>query len=313
MAFTLRQLTYFVAAAETQSVTLAAQRVNISQPAISAAIAQLETELGSQLFIRHHAQGLSLTSPGRALMREAQALLRQADGLYTVAANLDRLPRGDIAVGWFTTIAPIVMPELVQSFMGLCPDAVVRTVVAHQEGLFDALRQARIDLAITYDVQVPPDIQFQPLATLPPQVLLAVNHPLAERRHVSLKELAPLPMVLLDLPLSREYFYALFMAERLEPTVAWRTDQPDVVRTLIANGYGYGIFNVRPRSNQAVDGKTVVTVPLAGRVQPVRLGIATLSALRPTRVAQAFIDHGVARINSTHVPGMAPLAPAAGR
>jgi len=59
--FSFRQLSYFIAAAETGSITLASKRANISQPAISTAISHVERELGVQLFLRHHAQGLSLT------------------------------------------------------------------------------------------------------------------------------------------------------------------------------------------------------------------------------------------------------------
>ena len=68
MRYTLRQIEYFIATAETGSITLASERVNISQPSISTAIAHLEEELGTQLFVRRHAQGLSLTSAGRLLL-----------------------------------------------------------------------------------------------------------------------------------------------------------------------------------------------------------------------------------------------------
>ena len=68
-----------MATAETGSVTLAAQRVNISQPSVSAAIAELESRFGVDLFVRHHAQGLSLTAPGRTLLLEAKRLVEQAE------------------------------------------------------------------------------------------------------------------------------------------------------------------------------------------------------------------------------------------
>ena len=78
MRFTFRQLEYFVAAGETGSITLASERIHISQPSISTAISNLETELGVRLFIRHHAQGLSLTPAGRRLLHEVKGLLAQA-------------------------------------------------------------------------------------------------------------------------------------------------------------------------------------------------------------------------------------------
>jgi DNA-binding transcriptional LysR family regulator len=93
MKFTFRQLAYFIAAAETGSITLASKRANISQPAISTAISHIERELDVQLFLRHHAQGLSLTPAGRALLRDAKQLLKQADGLYSAAADISHQMR----------------------------------------------------------------------------------------------------------------------------------------------------------------------------------------------------------------------------
>jgi DNA-binding transcriptional LysR family regulator len=187
MSFTLRQLSYFVAAGETCSITLASQRVNISQPAISAAISQLEEELGTQLFVRHHAQGLSLTSAGRSLLREAHLLLRQADGLYAAAADLQRKPSGEMSVGWFSTLAPLLMPALVRSFTESYPGTTVRSQVSHQADLLAALRRADIDVAITYDLLLSVDISFTPLVDLPPYAIVGANHPLATRASVSLK------------------------------------------------------------------------------------------------------------------------------
>ncbi|MCW0014735.1 LysR family transcriptional regulator, partial [Burkholderia pseudomallei] len=70
--YSLRQLRYFVVTAETLSFTAAARRLHISQPSISTALADLEASFGVQLFIRHHASGLSLTQAGRRLPGEGR-------------------------------------------------------------------------------------------------------------------------------------------------------------------------------------------------------------------------------------------------
>jgi DNA-binding transcriptional LysR family regulator len=152
MKFTLRQLAYFIAAAETGSITLASKRVSISQPAISTAISHLESEFDVQLFLRHHAQGLSLTPAGRTLLREAKQLVKQAEGLYSAAADISHQMRGELTVGWFSSLAPIVMPEVVQSFLKAFPDTRIRSQECGQEGLITRLREAQIELAITYDL-----------------------------------------------------------------------------------------------------------------------------------------------------------------
>jgi DNA-binding transcriptional LysR family regulator len=308
MKFSFRQLTYFIAAGETGSITLASKRANISQPAISTAIAHIERELDVQLFLRHHAQGLSLTPAGRALLRDAKQLLKQAEGLYSAAADISHHMRGELSVGWFSTLAPIVMPELVGSFLKAFPETKIRSLESHQEGLLNSLRRAESEVAITYDLQISDDFAFLPLATLAPYALFGTSHPLARERTVKLTQLAPLPMVLLDMPMSREYFLALFIRERLEPNIVWSSAQFDVVRTMVANGLGYTLANVRPRADVALDGRRVHRVTLAGDAPPLRIGIATLKALKKTRLVEAFERHCQELISETYIPGMAPAS-----
>ena len=300
-------MTYFIAAAETSSITLASKRANISQPAISTAISHIERELDVQLFLRHHAQGLSLTPAGRALLRDAKQLMKQAEGLYSAVADISRLPRGELSVGWFSTLAPIVMPEVASAFLKAFPDVRLRSIESDQEGLLAGLRRAETEVAITYDLQISDDIEFRPLASLPPYALFGASHPLAHERTVKLSQLAPAPMVLLDMPMSREYFLALFIRERLEPNIVWSSAQLSVVRTMVANGLGYTLANVRPRADTALDGRRLYRVALSGDQPPVRIGIATLKELKKTRLVEAFERHCCELVSDGYIPGMAPF------
>jgi DNA-binding transcriptional LysR family regulator len=305
MKFSFRQLSYFIAAAETGSITLASKRANISQPAISTAISHIERELAVQLFLRHHAQGLSLTPAGRVMLRDAKQLMKQADGLYSAAADISQQLRGELSVGWFSTLAPIVMPELVQSFLRAYPETKIRSVESHQEDLSKSLRAAEIEVAITYDLQIRDDIHFVPLAPLPPYAMFGTSHSLSRERSVRLSQLAPLPMVLLDMPMSREYFMTLFIRDRLEPNIAWSSSNFDVVRTMVANGMGYTLANVRPRAEVALDGRRLVRVPITGDPPAVRIGIATLKQLKKTRLVEAFERHCQELVTESYIPGMA--------
>jgi len=309
MKFTLRQLGYFVAAADAGSITLASKRANISPPAISTAISHIERLLEVQLFLRHHAQGLSLTPAGRVFLRDAKQLLKQAEGLHAAAADLSHPMRGELTVGWFSTLAPIVMPELLQLFLRAHPGIQVRSVEDHQEGLLESLRRAEAEIAITYDLQISDDMAFLPLATLAPYALFDARHPLARERSVRLAQLEPLPMVLLDMPMSRDYFMALFIRERLTPNVVFASEQLEVVRGMVANGLGYTLANVRPRAEVALDGRRVCRVPLSGDLPPVRIGIATLKELKKTRLVETFERHCREHISEAYVPGMAPPLP----
>lgn len=304
MRYTLRQLEYFVAAGETGSITLASERVNISQPSVSTAISHLEKELGVQLFIRHHAQGLSLTSAGRSLLHEAKSILAQAEGLYTLASDTNGRVRGTLSVGCMVTLAPMLAPELSHSFTTAFPETQIRHVEGDHETLFEGLRRAEVDIAIMYDLQVAEDIAFAPLARLPPYVLLSETHPLARYPAITLQELMQHPFILLDLPLSREYFLGIFMSEGLTPLIATRSAHQEVVRTMVANGYGYTILNARPRSEYALDGRRLVRVPLAGEHRPLVIGTATSKLLVQPKLVHAFEEHCRAFISDSYIPGM---------
>jgi DNA-binding transcriptional LysR family regulator len=203
------------------------------------------------------------------------------------------------------------MPEVVNSFLKAHPQTRIRSLESHQEGLLRSLRRAEAEVAITYDLQITEDVAFVPLATLPPYAMFGTSHPLARERSVRLSQLSALPMVLLDMPMSREYFLALFIRERLEPNIVWMSPQFDVVRTMVANGLGYSLANVRPRAGVALDGRRVHRVPLAGDAPPLCIGIATLKELKKTRLVEAFERHCEALICESYIPGMAGETPRA--
>lgn len=307
LRITLRQLVYFVAAAETGSVKLAAERVHISQPSISAAIAHLEQELGLQLFVRHHAQGLSLTPAGMELLREVKALLRGAEQLRVAAGALANELTGPLDVGCLLTLAPIIIPEVSYTFEQRHPKVRIRMTEGDQQVLLDRLCTAEISVAITYDLAVPSDMCFEPLAQLPPYAYVAADHPLASRGSVSLRELAPEPLVLLDLPLSRDCFLSLFHDKHLVPNVCKVSSSMEVVRSLVARGYGYSVANFRPVNMTSLDGKPLAYLAIDDDARPLYLGILTLKGVRHTRVAYEFIEHCRALIRNDSIPGMTTL------
>ena len=305
MKFTLRQLEYFIAAAESGSIVGAAQRANISAPSVSTAIAHLEQEFGVPLFVRHHAQGLSLTPAGRSLLREARLGVRHMEGLYAAATENGQL-RGTLNVGCLVTLAPMVMPELAGSFMRANPGCTIEPTAHHQEDLLQGLRRAQIDVALTYDLQAGEDIAYEPLVALPPYALFGADDELRARKSVRLVELARRPLILLDLPISREYLLGLFMRADLTPHVSWRSPHPEVIRSMVANGFGYALFNARPKSLSAMDGRRVYPVRLAGTHPPAVLGLASLKGHGGSRLVQAFAAHCREQVTNRQIPGMAP-------
>ncbi|GAA3545045.1 LysR family transcriptional regulator [Zobellella aerophila] len=288
MRFTLKQLRYFVVAGELSSVTRAAEQLHVSQPSISSAILHLEDVTGLQLFVRHHAQGLSLTPSGRQFIVKAKQLLGQADGLAHYANTLGQDVAGSLRIVGFPTFTPILVPGLIRRFNDVYPAVNVQCDEMHQKDIIQGLQDGRYELALTYDLQIPSYIEFEPLMEFPPYAVMALDHPLADRDELSLAELADYPMVLLDWPMSREYFFSLFLSLDLEPNFAYYAKSMDMVRGLVANGFGYSLFNTPLANNLALDGTAFKHVPLKENLRPMRMGIARLTQFRVTPVVEAF-------------------------
>jgi len=302
--FTLRQLEYFVAVGEAGSIALASDKVNVSSPSISAAINQLEKEFGLPLFVRQHAQGLSLTLAGRRMLRQAKLVLREADGLNDLAADISGEIRGPLSIGCLLTFAQVVLPSVRRGFETEYPDVRISQREMNQSELFSALRRAEIDIALTYDLDLPADLQFKGLLDLPPYALVGESHPLAHLPSVSVDQLKGYPMVLLDLPHSSDYFMSFFAQIGTKPIIAERTRDMAVMRSLVANGFGYSIANVRPLNDRSPDGKALVSIPLLGSVRPMRLGLLTANDALNTSVIRAFVAYFGECLKTGKVPGL---------
>lgn len=291
LRFTLRQLEYLVAVGEAGSIAAASDRVNVSSPSISAAIAQLEAEFGLALFVRKHAHGLTLTQGGRQFVAQARAVLAEAARLNDIAGAITGEVRGPLSVGCLQTFAQVVLPRLRRGFIDRYPAVEFHQSELDQTGIFEGLRSATLDVALTYDLDIPSDIRFEPMIQLPPYAILPEDHPLAGRATVSPAELADLPMVLLDLPFSNDYFLQVFAREGLRPRIVERTRDMGVMRSMVANGFGYSIANIGPLSEIAPDGGRLCHVPLGGPVRSLNLGLALIDGAGVALTVRAFLDH----------------------
>ena len=300
LRYSLRQLRYFVVTAEALSFTAAARRLHISQPSISTALAELEASFGVQLFIRHHASGLSLTPAGRDMLGQARNLLKNAEELQSAAREMDGGMSGAIALGCMVSLAPPLMPLLMSRFVAEYTGINFRTLEAHQDDLLRGLHDGTLDIALTYSLDLTEDIAFTPLVPLPPYVILPHGHRLARSKAVSLRDLIDEPYVMLDLPHSREYFAALFDAVGARPVPIFRSSQPEVVRGMVANGLGYSILNFPLKSTRTVDGADFVIKPFKEDVTATTLGIAQSRNLKPRQIVQRFAQFCEQQIRALH-------------
>lgn len=303
LRFTLRQLEYFVAVGECGSIAGASEKVNVTAPSISAALSQLQKEFGLPLFVRKHAQGLSLTQPGRQFMVQAKQVLAEAHALNRLAGDISGSVQGPLSVGCLLTFAQLLVPALRRGFSKQYPHVQLSQFELNQMEILEGLRRGEIDLALTYDMYLPQDLEFVPLRTLPPFAMLYDTHPLAHMPSVSVEDLADYPMILLDLPISSDYFMSFFRLSGLRPNIVERTRDMEVLRALVANGFGYSIANIRPFDDRSPDGRALRFVPLTGPVNAMELGLIMAPEARNAGVIQAFAKHCRAEMDAWGFPG----------
>jgi DNA-binding transcriptional LysR family regulator len=304
LRFTIRQLEYFLAVAECGSIAAASEKVNVSSPSISAAIVQLEDEFGLQLFVRKHAHGLSPTQGGLQFTKQARKVLAEATRLNSLANDITGKVRGPLNVGCLLTFAQIILPQLRRRFVDKNTEVEFHQFQRTQTELFEDLRSAALDVALTYDLNIPADLTFIPLVSLPPYALMAANHPLARHESVTARQLAEHPMILLDLPVSSEYFLSIFEHAGHKLKIVERTRDMAVTQSLVANGFGYSLANIRPTSDRAPDGKKLRYVPLKGPVRPMKMGLLLSQGAQSSLTVRSFVDHCKQHITAETVLGL---------
>ncbi|GAB3473164.1 LysR family transcriptional regulator [Nocardiopsis coralliicola] len=287
--FSLRQLAYFVAVAEAGTLTGAAERLRISQPAVSLALTDLERALRVQLCVRRKAHGITLTTAGTELLVRARRLLREAEDVAAEAGGGGPLT-GVLSLGCFVTMAPTVLPPLLQGFAALHPDVTVEFDEADQDRLQERLLRGELDLAVLYDMEVRPEMERTVLARVRPHVLLPAGHRLAGQPSVALAELAGEPMVLLDTAPSTHHALSLFQRFGLVPQVRHRPTSYETARALVGRGMGYGVLVQRPANDRTYEGLPVRIKEIAEPVGEESVLLAWPRAMRLNRRARAFAD-----------------------
>jgi len=287
--FSLRQLQYFAKVAEVKSLAVAARELHISQPSISTAITKLEAALDVQLFVRHHARGVSLTSAGARVLVEVNGLLAHAEDVRRNAQGLAQQVRGRLHIGCFGPLAALYLPAIVTGFKRQYPEVELVLYETDTDALLTGLQANCYDVVIVYQLDIPATLQLEPLASLKPYVIFSPDHPLATEEKITLKKLAEHPLVLLDLPRSREYFSTLFESRGLHPVISMRSPSFETVRALVSNGAGFSVLVTRPGSKQSYDGKLLVEREIDNRIPTTEVVLVHHKNERPTRLHEEFV------------------------
>lgn len=238
----LIHLRYFVELAHTQHYTRAAAQLCITQPSLSHAIAQLETELGVPLFEKH-GRNTSLTYFGQQFLACAQQALSTLD---EGVESLQRASRGEglIRLGLLRTLGVDFIPRLAARFLAENPEKDIRftfsTGVTQQ--LLEGLRAKRFDLV--FCSRPPAELGLTSIVVDRQDLVLIVprNHPLADRHTVDLQETLPYSHVYFSKGSGlRSVVDGLFQQIGEQPQISYETEEDQVIAGLVAQGFGISV------------------------------------------------------------------------
>ncbi|KAB0494145.1 LysR family transcriptional regulator [Pseudomonas vancouverensis] len=280
---TLTQLEIFSLVAELQGFTAAANRLGISQSAVSHALKSLEQELGVELLRRHGAQ-VELSDIGQQLLLRARAMLGLANTLRQEAADARGMKRGTLRIGSFGPTSSIkLLPRILQHYRAAHPGIEVHIDEGPDRQVLQWLEERRIDVGFV----VLPEERFDTVALVEDQMvaLMPASHPLGLRADVSLSDLCADPFVLTEAG-SCELVSRLFSAARLTPNIRYRCSQ--LMSTLDVVSRGDGLTVVAEGSLPDHDDCRYVKKPLTPTVSR-RIGLAVLDRRQASPATLAFL------------------------
>ena len=268
----LRHLRYFVAVAETKSLTLAAkEKLHTSQPSLSRQIRDLEEEVGAQLMTRT-ARGVELTPSGRAFLDHARTVLAQVDAAAEAARRVAHPAKPCFAMGFLTGHEVTWMPEVLRILRDELPNIDVMISSQSSPLLAEGISKGKIDAAFLRREKGVPGMAFRLLVKEPLMVILPSDHHLATLKTISPRDLVGETFVAVSktAPVLRKIIDNYLKRSGVNITPAHEADHVTMGMSLIVSARGVGLL---PAYAQNFLFSSVTSRPLKGVAPTVDLVI----------------------------------------
>jgi DNA-binding transcriptional LysR family regulator len=240
----LKQLRAFCNAAQTESVSEAAERLFLSQPTVSLQIQALEREFETMLFERRGPK-IRLTPEGKTLYKLAQPLIQGIDGLHeTFIAKCGSLESGELNIAAGESTILYVLPEAMRNFSNTYPKIRIKLQnVTGRDGM-SMLRADQVDFAVGSMSEVADDIFYHPVVSYKTVLITPVDHPLANKESLTLQDISPYGLILPPRHLSTWRMVDLiFNQHNLKYRVTLEAGGWEVIKKYVEQGLGISIVS----------------------------------------------------------------------
>jgi len=240
----LKQLRAFCHAAQSASISKAAEQMFLSQPAVSLLIKELEKDMGMPLFHRYGPR-ISLTDEGKVLLELTLPLI---EGLESIPDNFNErcsnLVSGSLHIAAGESAILYILPELIRDFRETYPGIQVKLSNVTVRESMDMLRMGTADFAIGSILEVPSDIIYIPTMTYDPVLIIPRGHELGRLETVTLEAISQYGLILSPRYLSTwRLVEVIFQQHNLEYSVALEAGGWEVIKRYVELGLGISIVN----------------------------------------------------------------------
>lgn len=238
----LRQLQVFDAVAESASYSAAAERLGITQPAVSMLMRQLEADAGVPLTVRQ-GRRMDLTAAGAMLLRHARTILEQTRLAGESLASLASGRSGHLHLGVVST-ANYFAPKLLMEFQRSVPGVSFKLSVARRDEILAMLKDHRIDVAIAGHPPGEAEVEAETFARNPHVIVAAPGHRMAGQRRVAWRELRDEPFIFRETgSATRQFLEHLLLSKALKVNVTIELAGNETVKQAVMAGMGISFLS----------------------------------------------------------------------
>ena len=242
---TLRQLRLFEAVATNRSYSRAAEQMNVTQPAVSMQVQQLEAELGLQLLVKV-GKKVTLSQAGEEMLRQSRLILNQvliAEEAVAAFHMTDGSRGGLLHLGVVPT-AHYFAPRLLMAFAQEWPGVKFKLTVDRRDAILGMLQEHQLDVAIAGYPPSEADVEAETFARHPHCIVAAADHPLAKKRRITWEALKDEPFIFRE-PNSatRQFFEHLVQAQSLQVKVSMELSGNETIKQAVMAGMGISFLS----------------------------------------------------------------------
>ena len=291
MELSLRQIRYFIAAADAGQVSKAAKNLNVSQSVVTTSIKQLEEMVGSNLFERHQS-GISLTYEGNRFLDHARHIIQSVDEAMRIPKRVREDVSGNINLAVTYTVAGYFIPKLLAQFTRSFPNIKVSMTETDRTNIEEGLVTGGFDISVMLTSNIINHEEIAHVALLQSRRRLWVNsnHEFLKKQTVTLQEISEQPYIMLTVDEASNTAQRYWNKTPYKPDTIFRTSSVEAVRSMVANGMGVSVLSDMVYRPWSLEGRQVGVIDVSDRVPTMDVGMAWSIEREQSDAVKSFVE-----------------------